>query len=120
MIDRAPACGNWDAVSDDRTTVMIQRYLDALTGDTPAEPIVPDLLDRAVRSDESQVALLVGVERLFGCDVGAFFRHRAAHHHHEAHQQHGHHRREPEDVEVCQRERLLFPQPGQARQRHLL
>ncbi len=34
---------------DEQTTVAVQRYLDALAGDAPAEPIVRALLDRAVR-----------------------------------------------------------------------
>jgi RNA polymerase sigma-70 factor (ECF subfamily) len=34
---------------DERTTVVVQRYLDELGGDTPAEPIVRALLDRSVR-----------------------------------------------------------------------
>jgi RNA polymerase sigma-70 factor (ECF subfamily) len=33
---------------DEPTTVIIQRYLDALPGDTAAEPIVRELLERAV------------------------------------------------------------------------
>jgi RNA polymerase sigma-70 factor (ECF subfamily) len=37
------------AMSDDRTTAVVQRYLDELGGDSPAEPVVRDLLDRAVR-----------------------------------------------------------------------
>ena len=36
-------------MSDEQTTVVVQRYLDALAGDRPAEPIVRALLDRAVR-----------------------------------------------------------------------
>jgi RNA polymerase sigma-70 factor (ECF subfamily) len=36
-------------VSEDRTTAVVQRYLDELAGDSPAEPIVRALLDRAVR-----------------------------------------------------------------------
>ena len=32
----------------DQTTAVVQRCLDALAGDTPAEPIIRDLLDRAV------------------------------------------------------------------------
>ena len=32
---------------DEPTTVVIQRYLDALTGDTPADPIIRELLERA-------------------------------------------------------------------------
>jgi RNA polymerase sigma-70 factor (ECF subfamily) len=33
---------------EEPTTVIIQRYLDALPGDTTAEPIVRELLERAV------------------------------------------------------------------------
>src|SRR5262245_29463295 len=36
-------------MDDDRTTAAVQRYLDLLNGDAPAEPIVRSLLDRAVR-----------------------------------------------------------------------
>jgi RNA polymerase sigma-70 factor (ECF subfamily) len=36
-------------MSDDHTTAVVQRYLDELGGDSPAEPIVRALLDRAVR-----------------------------------------------------------------------
>ena len=36
-------------MTDEQTTDVVQRYLNALAGDTPAEPIVPALLDRAVR-----------------------------------------------------------------------
>jgi RNA polymerase sigma-70 factor (ECF subfamily) len=36
-------------MSKDPTTAAIQRYLDALAGDSPAEPIIRDLLERAVR-----------------------------------------------------------------------
>jgi RNA polymerase sigma-70 factor (ECF subfamily) len=36
------------AVSEDRTTAVVQRYLGELAGDSPAEPIVRALLDRAV------------------------------------------------------------------------
>jgi RNA polymerase sigma factor (sigma-70 family) len=35
-------------MSDERTTVVVQRYLNELAGDGPAEPIVRALLDRAV------------------------------------------------------------------------
>jgi RNA polymerase sigma factor (sigma-70 family) len=35
-------------MSEENTTVAVQRYLDALAGDCPADPIVRDLLDRAV------------------------------------------------------------------------
>jgi RNA polymerase sigma-70 factor (ECF subfamily) len=37
------------AVTEDRTTAVVQRYLDELGGDSPAEPIVRALLDRSVR-----------------------------------------------------------------------
>src|SRR5215468_9777442 len=37
------------AVSEDRTTAVVQRYLDELAGDPPTEPIVRALLDGAVR-----------------------------------------------------------------------
>src|SRR6516162_2316042 len=37
------------AMSDEHTTAMVQRYLDELAGDSPAEPVVRALLDRAVR-----------------------------------------------------------------------
>jgi RNA polymerase sigma-70 factor (ECF subfamily) len=36
-------------VSEEQTTVAVQRYLDELAGDTPAGPVVRALLDRAVR-----------------------------------------------------------------------
>jgi RNA polymerase sigma factor (sigma-70 family) len=36
-------------MSDEPTTAVVQRYLDELGGDSPAEPIVRALLDRAVR-----------------------------------------------------------------------
>src|SRR5580700_4303033 len=36
-------------MSDEHTTAVVQRYLDELAGDSPAEPIVRALLDRAVR-----------------------------------------------------------------------
>jgi RNA polymerase sigma-70 factor (ECF subfamily) len=35
-------------VAEERTTVVVQRYLNALAGDQPAEPILRALLDRAV------------------------------------------------------------------------
>ena len=35
-------------MSEDQTTAVVQRYLDELAGDSPAEPIVRALLDRAV------------------------------------------------------------------------
>jgi RNA polymerase sigma factor (sigma-70 family) len=37
------------AMSDERTTAAVQRYLDELAQDSPAEPVVRALLDRAVR-----------------------------------------------------------------------
>ena len=36
-------------MNDERTTAVVQRYLDELDGDSPAEPIVRALLDRSVR-----------------------------------------------------------------------
>jgi RNA polymerase sigma factor (sigma-70 family) len=36
-------------MSDEHTTAVVQRYLDELAGDAPAEPIVRVLLDRTVR-----------------------------------------------------------------------
>ena len=36
-------------MSEEPTTAAVQRYLDALAGDQPAEPIVRALLDRSVR-----------------------------------------------------------------------
>jgi len=36
-------------MSDEHTTAVVQRYLDELAGDAPAEPVVRALLDRAVR-----------------------------------------------------------------------
>src|SRR5262245_39470840 len=36
-------------MSEDSTTASVQRYLDALAGDQPAEPIVRALIDRSVR-----------------------------------------------------------------------
>ena len=35
-------------MSAEHTTAVVQRYLDELAGDAPAEPIVRALLDRAV------------------------------------------------------------------------
>ena len=34
---------------DERTTVVVQRCLDALAGEAPAEPIIRHLLDGSVR-----------------------------------------------------------------------
>jgi RNA polymerase sigma factor (sigma-70 family) len=36
-------------MNDERTTAVVQRYLDELAGDSPAEPIVRAMMDRAVR-----------------------------------------------------------------------
>ena len=36
-------------MSEEHTTAAVQRYLDELAGDSPAEPVVRALLDRAVR-----------------------------------------------------------------------
>ena len=36
-------------MAEQHTTAVVQRYLDELGGDSPAEPIVRALLDRAVR-----------------------------------------------------------------------
>jgi RNA polymerase sigma-70 factor (ECF subfamily) len=36
-------------MSEENTTAVVQRYLDALAGPAPAEPIIRDLLARAVR-----------------------------------------------------------------------
>jgi RNA polymerase sigma-70 factor (ECF subfamily) len=36
-------------MNDERTTAVVQRYLDELEGDSPVEPIVRALLDRSVR-----------------------------------------------------------------------
>ena len=36
-------------MSEEHTTAVVQRYLDQLAGDSPAEPVVRALLDRAVR-----------------------------------------------------------------------
>ena len=40
-------------MSEDRTTVVVQRYLDALAGDTPPDTLVRELLDRAARRLEA-------------------------------------------------------------------
>src|SRR5262245_36852381 len=37
------------AMIEERTTAAVQRYLDELAGNSPAEPIIRDLLDRAIR-----------------------------------------------------------------------
>jgi RNA polymerase sigma factor (sigma-70 family) len=38
-----------DIMDVEQTTAVVQRYLDELAGDTPAEPVVRKLLDRSVR-----------------------------------------------------------------------
>ncbi len=37
------------AIDEQRTTIVVQQYLDELAGEAPSEPIVQALLDRAVR-----------------------------------------------------------------------
>jgi RNA polymerase sigma factor (sigma-70 family) len=49
------ACGA-ASMGESQTTFAVQRYLDALAGDTPADPIVRALLDRAVRRLETLCA----------------------------------------------------------------
>src|SRR5579872_6282026 len=46
-------------MDEEHTTVAVQRYLDALAGDSPAEPIVRALLDRAVRRLQQLCASLL-------------------------------------------------------------
>ena len=36
-------------MSEERTTAVVERYLDELAGDSPSEPLVRAMLDRAVR-----------------------------------------------------------------------
>ena len=36
-------------MAEEQTTAAVQRYLDALAGVTPAEPVIREMLDRAVR-----------------------------------------------------------------------
>ena len=50
-----PACGA-ASMGESQTTSAVQHYLDALAGDTPADPIVRALLDRAVRRLETLCA----------------------------------------------------------------
>jgi RNA polymerase sigma-70 factor (ECF subfamily) len=48
-------------MNEEPTTVVVQRYLDELTGDSPSEPVVRALLDRAVcRLHQLCAALLYG------------------------------------------------------------
>ena len=46
-------------MSEESTTVVVQRYLDALAGDAPAEPIIRELLERAVRRLEMLCASML-------------------------------------------------------------
>jgi hypothetical protein len=46
-------------MSEESTTAAVQRYLDALAGDQPAEPIVRALLDRSVRRLQTLCANLL-------------------------------------------------------------
>ena len=43
-------------MSEESTTAVVQRYLNALAGDAPAEPIVRELLGRAVHRLEGLCA----------------------------------------------------------------
>src|SRR5690242_16507604 len=47
-LDFAVACET-PSMGEGQTTAAVQRYLDALAGDTPADPVIRALLDRAVR-----------------------------------------------------------------------
>src|SRR6476469_5749267 len=44
-----PFAAECSPVGQEQTTAVVQRYLDELAGDAPAEPVVRALLDRAVR-----------------------------------------------------------------------
>src|SRR5579871_6378935 len=47
---RMPArCCRGGVMDEERTTAIVQRYLNELAGDAPAEPVVRALLDRAAR-----------------------------------------------------------------------
>jgi RNA polymerase sigma-70 factor (ECF subfamily) len=46
-------------MSEEHTTAVVQRYLDELDGDWPAEPIVRALLDRSVRRQHMLCAILL-------------------------------------------------------------
>jgi RNA polymerase sigma-70 factor (ECF subfamily) len=48
-------------MSDEQTAAVVQRYLDELGGDSPAEPIVRALLDRAVRRRSRSRGGIVGI-----------------------------------------------------------
>ena len=45
-------------MSEEPTTAAVQRYLNALTGDAPAEPIVRELLHRAVTMSPMRQSVL--------------------------------------------------------------
>ena len=47
-------------MNEEHTTAVVQRYLDELEGDSPAEPIVRALLDRSVRRLHLLCATLLG------------------------------------------------------------
>jgi RNA polymerase sigma factor (sigma-70 family) len=55
MLIPQPARGT-PSMAESQTTSAVQRYLDTLAGDTPADPIVRALLDRAVRRLETLCA----------------------------------------------------------------
>ena len=46
-------------MDEERTTAVVQRYLDELAADAPAEPVVRALLDRAVRRLHQLCAMLL-------------------------------------------------------------
>jgi RNA polymerase sigma-70 factor (ECF subfamily) len=46
-------------MSEENTSAVVQRYLDALAGQAPAEPIVRDLMDRTVRRLQRLCAALL-------------------------------------------------------------
>src|SRR5262245_53346171 len=46
-------------MAEERTTAVVQHYLDELAGDAPAEPVVRALLDRAVRRLQQLCATLL-------------------------------------------------------------
>ena len=46
-------------VNEEPTTAVVQRYLNALAGDAPAEPIVRELLDRAVHRLQRLCAIML-------------------------------------------------------------
>jgi RNA polymerase sigma factor (sigma-70 family) len=46
-------------MTEEQTSAVVQRYLDALSGDMPADLVVRALLDRAVRRLETLCASLL-------------------------------------------------------------